>query len=192
MAKRQKQLADLYTQAQQLLTARQWQAVVNVFAQIAALDPNYPDPDNLLSMAEREAAQQKRQAELKDLYNRALLELDGGRWVRARELLAQLQELQPGYQGVERLLDRAEAEIARQEAERRRQEKCGLLYSQAREMAVAQEWQQALDLMQEIQELAPQFADPEGISALAQDGLARQQRLETLYTQAQTAQVGGD
>jgi formylglycine-generating enzyme required for sulfatase activity/outer membrane protein assembly factor BamD (BamD/ComL family) len=163
-----------------------------VFAQIAALDPEYPDPDDLLSTAEREVAEQERQAELKDLYSRALMELNAGRWLAARQLLVQLQGMEPGYRDVEPLLDRAEAEITRQEEDARRQEKADLLYDQARELADAQEWKQALSRVQEIYEIDPQFADLEGIGARAQEELARQQRLEDLYTQAQAAREAGD
>jgi outer membrane protein assembly factor BamD (BamD/ComL family) len=192
VSKRQKKLSDLYSEAQHLYQAGKWQAVVGVFAQIAALDPDYPDPDDLLSTAEREVAEQERQAELKDLRRRALQEMDAGRWLDARKLLTQLQEMEPDYSGLQPLLERAEAEISHQEEVRRRQEKVDVLYSQACDQAVAQEWQQVLDLMQEVHRIDPQFADPEGIAARAQEEVACQRRLEDLYTEARAAREAGD
>jgi tetratricopeptide (TPR) repeat protein len=109
---RQKRLADLYAQARQLHQAGRWQAVVNVFARIAALDPQYPDPGGLLSSAEREVAEQKRQGELDDLYSHALRAMDAGQWAEARRLLIQIQEMETSYRETERLLAKAEAEIA--------------------------------------------------------------------------------
>ena len=126
MAKRRKRLASLYSQAKQLQQAGQWQAVLKVIAQIAALDPNYPDPEGLASTAQWKVAEQKRQAELEerqaeleDLYGRALLALNSGRWLSAQQLLVQLQGIEPGYRDVEPLLNRTEAELER---ERKQQE----------------------------------------------------------------------
>ena len=56
-AQAQKQLADLYAEARRLSQAKQWRAVVNVFAQIAALQPDYADPDGLLPVAQKEVAE---------------------------------------------------------------------------------------------------------------------------------------
>jgi outer membrane protein assembly factor BamD (BamD/ComL family) len=192
MAKRQKGLADLYTQAQQLQQAGQWQAVVNVFAQIDALDPDYPDPDNLLSAAEREIVEQERQAELEELYSRALLQLDAGRWLQARELLVQLREMQAGFREVEQLLARVEAEIEQERAERQRQERLAALYEQAIGQAEAGQWQQVQVKMHEIHAIAPQFDDPQGLALRAQEEMAHQQRLNDLYAQAQAARESGD
>ena len=88
-AKAQKQLADLYAEARRLSQAKQWQAVVNVFAQIAALQADYADPDGLLPAAQKEVAELKRQAELDELYRRAVREMDARRWPEAQRLLMQ-------------------------------------------------------------------------------------------------------
>jgi outer membrane protein assembly factor BamD (BamD/ComL family) len=192
LARRQKQLADLYAQARQLHQAGQWQAVVRVFDQIVALDPDYPDPDDLLATAEREAAELERQADLNDRYSRAVLEMEAGRWQQARQVLDRLQEMEPDYRGADRLLERAEAEIARQEAERRRQEQIAALYERAVSRAEAGQWAQALDRMDEIHALAPEFADPQGVAARARAEIERQRRLEALYAQAQAAHDSQD
>jgi formylglycine-generating enzyme required for sulfatase activity len=116
-SKKQKTLSDLYIEAQHLSQAEQWQAVVNIFARIAEIDPDYPDPEGLQTQAEREIAELQRQAELKEVYGRAVRQLDAGRWESARRLFIQVQEMEPGYQKTEELLTRVETEIARQEAE---------------------------------------------------------------------------
>jgi hypothetical protein len=192
LARRQKQLADLYAQAQRLHGAAKWRAVVNVFVQIHALDPDYADPDGLLATAEQQVTEQERQAALNDLFGRAVRHMDGGHWAEARALLAQVQEAEPGYRGADRLLERAEAEIARQEAKRQRQEQIAALYERAVNQADAGQWAQALDRMDEIRALAPEFADPQGITARAQAEIECQRRLEALYAQARAAHDSQD
>ena len=190
--KKHKQLADLYAQAHYLYQARRWQAVVNVFAQIATIEPDYPDPENLLPTAEQELAELKRQAELSDLYSRAVREMDAGHWQGARQLFVRVQEMEPGFRQTERLLARVEAKIAHQEAKRQQQEQIATLYEQAQGLAHTGQWQQALSKIQEIQGLDPDFSDPEGIAARAQEEIERQRRLNALYGQAQAAREAAD
>ncbi|HET7089338.1 MAG TPA: hypothetical protein VFL17_11850, partial [Anaerolineae bacterium] len=173
--KKQKRLADLYAEARRLRQARQWQATVNIFAQITALDPNYADPDELLSTAEREVAALKRQAELNDLYGRAVRAIDAGDWPAAHQLLEKLQATEPGFRDTERLLSKAQAEMAREEKERQRQEQIATLHEQALGLARARQWRQVLAKMEEIRSLDEEFADPEGIAAKAQAEVTKEE-----------------
>jgi outer membrane protein assembly factor BamD (BamD/ComL family)/uncharacterized protein YjiK len=196
--RKQKRTADLYAEARQLSQAQQWQAVLNVFAQIQAIEPDYPDPEGLLSNAEREVAALKRQAKLEALHSQAVREINAGRWEVARQLLAQVQEMEPGYREAERLLARIEAEASREEAERQRGEQITALYEQAQKLARAGQWKQALAVMEEIQELDPQYPDSEDVAARAREGLEReeedkqrQNELAALYTEAVRLLQGG-
>jgi hypothetical protein len=189
--KKQKHLADLYAEARQLFQVQQWQAVLNVFAQIQTIAPDYPDPEGLLPIAQQEVAVLKHGAELNDLYSRALKEMDARRWAQAHEHLAQVQALEPGFRETVRLLAKAEAELAREAAERQRQEQIATWYEQALGLARAGQWRQVLAKMEEIKSLEPRFADPEGIATMAQAAVAkadeetqRQNELAALYTEA--------
>ena len=191
VVRKQKQLADLYAEAQRLHQAQQWQAVVNVFGQIQAIKPDYADPDELLPTAEQEVAKQKRQAELNNLYSRAVREMDAGRWPEARQLLAQVEEMEPSFHETERLLAKVEEEIERERTERQRQEQIATLYEQALGLARARQWRQVQAKMEEIQTLDPEFADPEGIADRAQEEVTReeeearrQSELAALYAEA--------
>jgi outer membrane protein assembly factor BamD (BamD/ComL family) len=190
-AKAQKQLADLYAEARRLSQAKQWQAVVNVFAQIAALQPDYADPDGLLPIAQKEVAELKRQAELDELYSRAVRELDARRWLEAQRLLLQVQQAEPGFHETDRLMVRAEAEIAQEQAAQQRQEQIAMLYEQAVGLARARQWRQTLAKMLEVQQIDPQFADAEGVAAQAQAEIEREEQetqrqseLAALYAEA--------
>ena len=189
--RKQRQLADLQDQAHKLFAAEQWPAVVKVFGQIAALDPDFKDSDGLLSTAQERVAELKRRAELDRLYGRAVAELDAGRWMEARQLLRQVQDQSPGLRDTERLLSRAEAELARQAVEQRRQAQIVALYDQARDLARDRKWQQALMKTDEIRRLDANFPDPQGIGERAQHELAaeaaeaqRQSELAALYSEA--------
>jgi serine/threonine protein kinase/class 3 adenylate cyclase len=59
---RNRRLEELYTQARRLHRERRWQAVIDLFEQIRAEEPDHPDPEGLLASA-RDAleAQERRQ-----------------------------------------------------------------------------------------------------------------------------------
>ncbi|MGW8249888.1 MAG: hypothetical protein ACWGO1_04540, partial [Anaerolineales bacterium] len=189
--KKQKLLADLYREAQNLSQGGHWQAVINVFDRIRQIEPDYPDADGLVATAEKELAAQKHQEMLNNLFSQALREMDAGNWVEARQMLAQIQEMQPGYQQSEQLLERVEREIASQEARQQRTEQIRVLYEQAQGLARARQYRQAMAKIDEIKSLDPQFTDPKGISPAAQKALdeeeletARQNQLAALYAEA--------
>ena len=192
-ARRQRQLADLYDQAGRLHKAAKWRAVVNVFAQMRALDPNHADPEGLLLSAQEQVAEQEREAALGDLFGRAVREMDAGRWPEARQLLAQLQAAEPGYREADRLLARAEAKIASQEAARQRGEQIAGLYERATKSAEDGQWALALAALDEIRGLEPGFADPQGIGdRAARVEQQRQAELEDLYGRGTAALEAGE
>jgi formylglycine-generating enzyme required for sulfatase activity len=143
------------------------------------------------AVAPEALAEQRRLAELDDLYGQAVGAMDAGQWAQARALLAQIQEREPGYREVERLLDQAEAELEQAKADRQRREQIASLYEEAQSLARTRQWQPALAKMDEIQALDAEFADPEGIGARAREQVAeeeaeaqRQNELAALYAEA--------
>jgi len=113
VAKKQKQLIDLYTEAQQLYAANQWKAVVKIFENIASIDENYPDPEKLLLVAQKELDELRRVDEINTLYGQAVYEIDAGNWYEARSLLEQVHKTQIGFLEIERLLRKVENEIVK-------------------------------------------------------------------------------
>lgn len=113
-ARKQKSLADLYSQAQQLYQAGQWQAVVNVFAKITTIEKDYPDPDNLLAQTKLELETENRKKELESHYYQALRAMEAARWQAARDHLLAVQTIEPAYGETERLLVRVDAELVLQ------------------------------------------------------------------------------
>jgi Tol biopolymer transport system component/tRNA A-37 threonylcarbamoyl transferase component Bud32 len=162
----EKQVADLYAQARQLHRARQWQAVLDIFARIAEIDPRFLDPENLLPTAQWEVAQLQRQARLDDLYSRAVREMQAGRWQQARELLANVTRMEPGFRDSESLLARIESEIARE-----RQIALAALYADAVRLSQLGRHQAALEKWREVQAQDPGYPDHQNVEAIAEEGL---------------------
>jgi hypothetical protein len=190
-ARQQRHLADLSAEASRLAGASQWLAVVNVYAQIHAIDPAYPDPDGLLAKAEAEVAESRRLQELDNRYGLAVRELDAGHLAEAVELLAAITAEEPGYREADQLLQRARQEIARRESEQQRQEQIEALYEQAAGLAQAGQWEQVLAKMEEINGLEPAFADPNELVTRARQEIAsaeaeaqRQTELAAMYAEA--------
>jgi len=109
---RQKRLDELYTRARRLHHDKEWQAVVDVFGQIQAIGPGYPDPEGLL-MSTREELEALEQAQsVAALYDQGLRYMETEEWSRAFERFEEVQCLKPGYQDTEELLSRVRQELA--------------------------------------------------------------------------------
>jgi Leucine-rich repeat (LRR) protein/outer membrane protein assembly factor BamD (BamD/ComL family) len=190
-ARRARQLDNLYQEARQLSQAEKWQAVANIFANIAELQPDYPDPDALLPAARLKVAEIERRQTMDDLYHRALREMDTSKWKVAQELLAELETMETGYRGAERLLAKTKSKIAEQQAIQERAGHIAGLYEQALVLLGAGQWSQALEKMGELRKLEPQFDDSEGIEKKAQVEIEREKaeaqrqiQLNASYAQA--------
>lgn len=175
-ARRQEQLGELYAEAKALHEAQKWEAVVRVFGQVVGIDPNYEDTEGLLSSAQGKIAELQRLAELNDLYSRAVEEMDAGRWNEARQLLEKVHKSQTGFLETEKLLKKAEEEIAREEEKRRQNDQINTLYEQAHGLLRSKKWRNALGKMDEISKLDDHFSDTDGIAEKAQKELTREEQ----------------
>jgi len=110
---RRKQLEELYAQARQLHQNQEWQAVVGVFNQIRAINPEYPDAEELLlSAREALAAQRRLERRANSMYERGLTYIESEEWAQALRCFEELQRLEPGYRKTEELLSRVRSELA--------------------------------------------------------------------------------
>jgi formylglycine-generating enzyme required for sulfatase activity len=191
VAKKQKELHDLYTEAQQLHVAGQWQAVVKVFELIVDIDSNYQDRDGLLLSARKEAAEMERLAELNELYSQSVKSIDKGQWYEARRVLERIHKSQTGFLETELLLRKVENEISRIEEFEKRKVQINTLYEQARGLFHSHLWQQALNKLNEIWALDPNFDDVDSIALKVNAELEQekkrtelQNKLATMYSQA--------
>jgi hypothetical protein len=109
---RRKQLQNLYAQARRSHQAESWQAVIEVFDQIRATDPAYPDPEGLL-MSAREALEAQELSRRTDaIYEEGLQHMEIGEWRQALHSFEEVRRLKPGYREVETLLVQARREVS--------------------------------------------------------------------------------
>ena len=138
-----------------------------------------------------ESEEQQKIDELEKRYRLALDEINAGDLQNAHALLLQIQAEQPDFHETPRLLERIESEIARAEARSQLQDQTAQLYEQAERLANSQKWQQALDKMEEIYLLDPDFEDSGGIAQEAKDEIQKeeaevrkQNELAAMYSEA--------
>ncbi|MEZ4768201.1 MAG: CHAT domain-containing protein [Caldilineales bacterium] len=110
-ARRQVRLTELYEEAVLLSRAGRWDAVAPVFQRLHALAPDYPDPDGLeqRASAELEAESRRRQAE--QHYRAGIAAIDRGDWQAGERSFHQVQQVSPGYEATEALLQRVAREL---------------------------------------------------------------------------------
>ena len=106
MAQRRKALVDEMTALHQ---AGRWNAVVAAARELARIDPDNSDPGGIVSDAQAKI----REAELADRYAQALNHLDQEQWQHAADLLAAIEQEQPGYRDAAALLRDSPTETTR-------------------------------------------------------------------------------
>jgi len=104
MAQRGKALVDEMTALHQ---AGRWNAVVAAARALARIDPDNSDPGGIVSDAQARI----RETELADRYAQALNHLDQERWQQAVDLLAAIEQEQPGYRDANSLLTTAQQKL---------------------------------------------------------------------------------
>ena len=87
--------------------AGRWEAVVAAAQELAQLDPENPDPGGIVTAAQAKI----RNAELAERYGQALNQLDEEHWQEAADLLAAVEQEQPGYRDAAGLLMTARGQL---------------------------------------------------------------------------------
>jgi tetratricopeptide (TPR) repeat protein len=106
---RRDRLDELYARARRSHQDQEWQAVVDVFEQIQAEDPNYPDPEGLLASASEALERMQRAAAL---YEQGLQHTNARAWRQALKCFEEVHRLEPHYRETRRLLSQARQELA--------------------------------------------------------------------------------
>jgi tetratricopeptide (TPR) repeat protein len=174
----------MYEEARQLHNAQEWQAVVSVFSEINTLDPDYPDQEGFLAIAQKQVILLEQRRKLESLYSNALEAMNTGDWTGAHKLFIQVLEIDPAYEDAERLSKLAEEEIQRQESAHQQALLISSLYQEAIDSYNAGDWGVALSKLDEILRLDPDFSDPDDIRTRAQTRAQEEQRLADQFSQA--------
>jgi len=190
----QEKLAVLYAEAVAFLEAKEWQKALDKWAEMQAVDPRYPDPQEVAATAkselERLAEEKRQQEQLAALYAEAVAFLEAREWQEALDKWAEVQAIDPHYPDPQGVAATAKSELERLAEEKRQQKQLVALYAEAVAFLEAREWQEALDKWAEVQAVAPHYPDPNKVAATARrkvTGLEqkkrRQEKLTALYAE---------
>ena len=114
---RSRRLEELHAQARRLHRDSHWEAVIEVFGQIRAEEPDYLDPEDLLMSARNALKAQERKQNVAALYDRGRRHVKNREWRQAVECFEQVQRLEPNYRGTNTLLARARRQESADHAE---------------------------------------------------------------------------
>jgi len=110
---RRNRVDELYAQARRSHQDQEWQAVIDLFDQIHALDSAYADSEGLLASAREALADAESARRVATMYEQGLRHLEAEEWSQALHCFEELQRLAPFYRDAERLLSRARHELAK-------------------------------------------------------------------------------
>jgi hypothetical protein len=170
-AQQQGEWAGQYQRALQALDAGQLdEALAGFQALQTAAGPGYRDVNNRIAAVR--TTQAKAQT-LEKLYAQVEEAQAARQWDRALDLLGRIQELSPGYRGVDTLLEK-----------HRHLED---LYRQAMTALAGRKWAAALTALHQLQALEPDYKDLSRLLERAQRGLDAEGQLAERYSRAQAA-----
>jgi uncharacterized membrane protein HdeD (DUF308 family) len=109
---REEQLKGLYGRARTLHHDQKWQTLINIFDQIHAEDPAYPDPEGLLASAREALEAQERAQRVGALYSEGQRHMDAEEWQQALERFEEVQRLEPGYRETKALLAQVRQQVS--------------------------------------------------------------------------------
>ena len=106
-------LDQLYGRARRLHHNEEWQAVVDIFAQIHLEDPNYPDPEGLFDSARENLEAREVARRVAAFYDEGQQHMDAREWRQAFECFQKVQQLEPGYRDSKELVTQVQFELAK-------------------------------------------------------------------------------
>jgi WD40 repeat protein len=145
-AQQQLTLERLYRRSVEALQARDWPGAEASLKELIALNPKFGDALKLLEQVQREQ-------QLARLYTQAKQLHAASRWQAVLNIFDQIDQLQSGYPDAAGL----RSEAADHLAQIAQQEKLAALYQQALQALQASQWQVALELLRQVEELEPGY-----------------------------------
>jgi Trp operon repressor len=177
---RKERLDTLYAQARRSHQNQEWQAVVDVFEQISAEDPDYPDPEGLLQSALEALKRVRKEQDALRRYREAVKStskegLDERRAQSLRDLANKLELSASAASRIEQeVMDNTKEAIL---------ERLEGLYDEARQLHQNREWQAVLDIFARIYLEDANYPDPEGLLATAHEALEKASKEEASLRQ---------
>ncbi|HET9222370.1 MAG TPA: serine/threonine-protein kinase, partial [Roseiflexaceae bacterium] len=154
-AQQQALRAGLYQAGLQAFEAKRWDAAIEQFDRLVALDPAYADAAQRLDAARQQQAVAEQQALRVELYQSGLLAFEAKRWDTAVEQFDRLVALDPAYADAAQRLDAARQQqvVAQEQAIR------AGLYQAGIQAFQAGRWETAIDQFNQLVALDPEYED---------------------------------
>ncbi len=160
---KERQATTAYREGLRHLDAKRWAEAVAAFERAEGFIPGYGKVAAPLALARKALADQKAAEELEARagarYDQAAEALSTGQWERAISHLEQLVQAAPGYRDAKRLLAQARQELTARQAADARQSQVRSAYSRANQALAARDWDTAIALLAQVQELEPGYRD---------------------------------
>ena len=176
-AKRLLRAERLYASVRILFQAEQWQAVVDRFVEVRALDPDFQDREDLLPHAQEALAEQKRDARLDLLYREAETAMAARDWNEATRILGLISAEDVEYRNVSKLLEEASA-----------WHDAGTLHAAAQEAFESEDWHAVISRFDELRLLGPDYSDdPDDLESRARARLDEEEQRRRLQAEYDAA-----
>lgn len=177
---RQYEIDTLLQKAESAIASQDWDSAIRHLQTVLGIAPEHGP-----ALTKLREAQQGRL--LLDLYNNGLELLKAECWQDAISYLNQIREAQGNYRDTDRLIVKAQAEIAKAKEADRRREEIAALREEVERLIVAENWLKAEGKLQAI--LASDASDVRALEQLRH--VRRQNELHSLYSEAQERLASG-
>ncbi len=171
-----------YNQALREMDAGDWAKAEGLLSEVLALQPGYQAADRLLERVRLELSRQQNARQVEEqvatLYQQALGLARAKHWRKTLEKMDEIQARDPEFTDSEDLIQKARAEIEREEQEATRQNRLAELYAAAVRSLEAGQYQGALEQWGEIQSLDPAYPDRQKVVKTARKKLAEISKAE--------------
>lgn len=172
---RQQRLDELFRNALIAVEADRWKEAEQLLTQVVGIEPGDEDAKRLLEKAGREAQNQRaaeeRQKEIEDLYREASLLASAGEWTQSLKKMEIIFKLELDFPDPKRIAAQAQEQIDKENARKEQEIALRTLYAEAVQLNQAGQYQQALEMWQQIRDIEVTYPDSEKVEATARKKL---------------------
>ncbi|HMD82401.1 MAG TPA: hypothetical protein VKE92_13890, partial [Anaerolineales bacterium] len=182
--KRLADLNDLYSQGVHKMDAGEWYEARDLLEQVHKAQTGFLDTERLLRKIENEILRleerRKRDAQVQMLYEQARKMTRTGQWGKALAQMEELQKLDSQFVDSEGILQKAKAELEREEQDSQRRRELAALYAEAVSLLEAKRYQEALEKWNTVQAIDPKYKDTARVKTIARRKLEELSRPEAV------------
>ena len=182
--KRLADLNELYSQGIHKMDAGNWYEARDLLEQVHKAQTGFLDTERLLRKIENEILRleerRKRDAQVQMLYEQARKMTRTGQWGKALAQMEELQKLDSQFVDSDGILQKAKAELEREEQDAQRRRELAALYAEAVSLLEAKKYQEALEKWNAVQAIDPKYKDTARVKTIARRKLEELSRPETV------------